>query len=454
MRRKGLHHSVYLSRLFNTSYQPIHRLARRALLVAVLAWLLVAPGVLRLPAAHGAAAARAHGLVLRVIPLHGLPLRMTDDAATGRLFVLTEDVNAPYAASSIALLDARTGTILTTITLTTHGPDGVMATLPISGDIAIDAHNGRAFVLSQGPFYRKGDTTGLGIVFMLDAKTGRELQATPLDLGPASVVMPSNLLVDEQVNRVFVGYGGVAKISVLDATTGRILHTARYPASDEGAGPIGVDTRDHRLVIGTNRGIAIANETTAESPRYVPQTQYVGNAYVDGRRGLLLAISGDVASQAGFAIADLASGKVLHAIIVGSGSQVLTMDQASGRAVVFAPEYHGVLGAGSSYSIIDEVSGHEVGGTLSLMGTNPIAALADAAINPTTRHVVVTTSDNPLSGPVHLDVIDLYSGKILRVIRMPSTPGVPILAVDAPTRHVFLANRMNNTITIYDGAKL
>lgn len=137
---------------------------------------------------------------------------------------------------------------------------------------------------------------------------------------------------------------------------------------------------------------------------------------------------------------------------------ILTLDEPTGRALLFySPDNRTGYGP-SVLNLVDDVTGRVVRSGIQL-SKGPVTnlALAAAIVNPLTGHAIVSTADDWSYGPVHLDTVDLQTGKILRVIPIPGAPGfggVPTLVVDTPTRHVFPANPIDKTVRMYDGTKL
>lgn len=120
---------------------------------------------------------------------------------------------------------------------------------PYPTGLAVDERSSRVFVLNQEP-----RTTGLGRVSTLDSRTGRVLGTVTVGRGART------LAVDESANRAFVLNAGLVdprsvtryglgSVSVLDATTGRLLRTT--PVGD---GPLEllVDERRGHVLVTTN----------------------------------------------------------------------------------------------------------------------------------------------------------------------------------------------------------
>ncbi len=194
------------------------------------------------------------------------PTRIAVDEATGRAFVLAStEFATPFSAPRrgyVFVLDTRSGALIRTIAL---------GAAP--SDVAIDTTTGRVFVADMGPerFYQKtvaGNGIGVflpigaGSLHTLDAHTGAPLHTAPLGIAPGSIA------VDERRGRVYVthagghgGYGttnnipivinapvaGPGGISVVDATTGRVLRTVALGVAPQS---LALDNRTQQLFIG------------------------------------------------------------------------------------------------------------------------------------------------------------------------------------------------------------
>ncbi|MDB5058731.1 MAG: hypothetical protein JWO59_2203 [Chloroflexi bacterium] len=400
-----------------------------------------------------------------VVPLQVLPIALADSARTGRVFLTAGRQTAPYGAAVI-VLDAARGQVVATVPLTTtlSAGGGRSVAVPANaypGEIGVDQTSSRVFVSSTGA-YLKGNSYRNGMVFTLDATTGRVVYAATLPVASSVSEHPVGLVVDEQTNRVFVGYANTAKLSVLDATTGRLLRTVGFGLD---LIPLGVDRRNGRVVVQGTGGLITVDERTGGQPRLVPNSRYAATGLVDPARGRALMVTGGVGSVGLLDSIDLATGKLVH-FSGGIGIGPLVIDEATGRAVLYTPgDPHS---SGPSFvSIVDVVTGRELGyGQLSL-GGSALHSAATAVINPATRHALVLAEDDIFAGPIHLDVLDLNTGKILRVIRLPGSsgyaPGLDIV-VDVPTRRVFVATTNetvvgpdfvdHSTLTVFDGTKL
>jgi hypothetical protein len=301
---------------------------------------------------------------------------------------------------------------------------------------------------------------------MLDATTGRVLAITTLHVGEADTVYPSATVVDARTNRVFVGYGAANRMSVLDATTGKLLQTAIFanynPPQPEPALPLGVDGHDHRVVVLAPNGLATVDEKTGGDTRYIktPHAESEvggGNGVVDGMRGRAMLSEGDVRDHEithYIETVDLNNGRIIRSLIFGPMvGHLLVADERSERSLVF------VSGSIKSplpayLTVLNEVTG-DIAVTFPLGGGGATAQAA-AIVNPITRHGLVLWENDEIMGPTRLAVVDLHSGKKLQDLPVQGVTmnAAPAIVADAPTHHVFITNASANTVTMLDGAQL
>lgn len=167
----------------------------------------------------------ANGHVVRTIPL-GIQLgTVASDEQSQHVFVVSSSDN------TVSMLDARSGTRIRTITLQAQ-PAG----------LAVDEQTGRIFVTAT-------DNT----LSMLDARNGAILRTVTVGMNPTAVVVDGLRKHVFVLNRTdFAGSGttGADSVSVLDATSGRVLR--RIPVG-RFARDMALDETSGRLVI-VNQG--------------------------------------------------------------------------------------------------------------------------------------------------------------------------------------------------------
>jgi hypothetical protein len=428
----------------------------------------------------GGASSRAASIAaLAVVTLPLRPGRLADDARTGRVFVLAQAPVGPVKAE-IIVLAATSGHIRASIPITVtgggvrNGGKGSPGGRVLLGNIAVDEQNGHVFVLSSGILDRTGTPFGPGYAFMLDATTGKVLATTRLGTGSETLqAAASSMVIDVRSNRVFTDNGLTNRMNMLDASTGKLLQSIVFP-NDLGPAPsdivpLGVDGHDRRVVVHAphnNSGLATVDERTGKDTRYVllPDGQGAPEGVVDGFRGrAVLSIqeqnkSGDITYR--IETISLASGKVIGSYSTGPyQAHMLLVDERTGRAVVYESSGQGNLDP-AGVSVVDDATGSVVGGTYVSDQRNVISGgEAAATVNPVTGHALVVSKDELVSEhqPVRLTVLDMHSGKLLRAMQLPSVPIYTPLAsvmVDVPSRHVFITNPGQNSVSIYDATKL
>ncbi len=271
------------------------------------------------------------GGVVRAFGAGVSPRAMTPDVRRGRLFILDggrrgpNDV--PIGASTLRAVDEVSGAVVWTARLGQVG-----------GYVALDTRTDRLFI-----------TEGDGVT-MLDARTGRVGRHVSLpaeqDFGP------TGFSVDALAGRVVASFYDFTtrtySVALLDATTGRVLHTVymvgagvvdpragRYistesPLSSSG-GPLGVtglDTRSGRTVW--------TGELLSVKMRFPPVVEAVDETY--GRVAIVwtdVAFNGpSVYGPDRVDVLDTRSGRGLTGVDVGAGPPAVGVDEQSGRIFV------------------------------------------------------------------------------------------------------------------------
>jgi DNA-binding beta-propeller fold protein YncE len=200
----------------------------------------------------------------------------------------------------------------------------VLRNVPVRGGpsvLAVDAQSGRAFVLSTGyspAGYR-------GYVTVLDTATGALLHTEPVGR------MPTDMVLDQRTNRIFITDNATGTVSVLDAASGRLLQTTAVgvlalpggsAASLEPLGlrRIALDARSNRVFVS-----AMAS--------FRHQLPFGGAVRVfDARTGYLLRT---VRTGGGALVVDDRTGRVFVASIDGDG--VTMLDAHSGAVLRTIP---------------------------------------------------------------------------------------------------------------------
>jgi hypothetical protein len=301
---------------------------------------------------------------------------------------------------------------------------------------------------------------------MLDATTGHVLTTTTLQVGEADTVYPSATVVDVRTNRVFVGYGAANRMSMLDATTGKLLQTvifANYnPPQPAPALPLGVDSHDHRLVVLAPNGLATVDESTGRDTRYIrtPHAESEvggGNGVVDGIRGRVMLSEGDVRDHEithYIETVDLNNGQIVRSLIFGPMvGHLLVADERSERSVVFVSG--NVNSPLPAYLTVLNITTGAISVTFQL-GGGGATAQATAIVNPVTGHSLVIWENDEIIGPTRLAIVDLRTGKKLQDLPVQGVTmnAAPDIVADGPTRHVFLSNASEDTVTMLDATQL
>lgn len=220
-----------------------------------------APGLLRILDLRS-------GRFMRTTPLPPAPMAVAVDELTERVFVAD-------AGGAVSTLDARSGRLLRT---TRVGKN------PLA--LAVDERTAHIFVANGN------DVT----VSMLDARSGRLRRTITVGSGPGA------LAADAAAGRIVVNEGG-DKVSVLDATTGTILHTVTLPsglvlgyqdiAVDARTGRIFVATGyqlDHALRISGPGNLVVLDGATATIRRMVPFGYIPTGVAVDEQAGSVVVV--------------------------------------------------------------------------------------------------------------------------------------------------------------------
>jgi len=422
-------------------------------------------------AVAGTAAVRSAAsdpLALTAVKLSGPPAALVDDAADGKVFVVVSDVMAS-GVGTVVTLRAKDGKVLGSTSLT-GASNHLQAVIICPTCMALDTRSGRVFVLSS---YLNASSKAGGIgsagayVFMLDTSSGRIENAAALSpANPSTGGFWPYILVDESANRVLSTSGPNNRLSVLDATTGKLLHTVRFPNADpdpQGIEPLAVDRHDGGVLVEAPEGLVLVDEHTGNPLRtiHLPDGQGLASeppAVVDGQRGraVVSVDSPDPAHGSGYAVEtlDLAHNKLVGTPIPGGNTAAtpLLLDQQTGLALVVdepadAPDQ-------SNVSIVDDTTGKAISGVSAAVGQG--AAGITAAVNPITGHGLVVQAAGQFQGPIILAVEDLHTGAQLSYLTIAgetdyATPGI---VVDGPTRHVFVTDPSENSVIMYDASKL
>jgi DNA-binding beta-propeller fold protein YncE len=341
---------------------------------------------------------------------------------------------SPHAPpGSVSMLDAVTGRVLRTTMVGAY-----------PGPIVVSARTGRAFVASAGPLAASGASTGHARVNVLDTATGTLVRAIPI--GAAA----GGLAVDEAAGYVYVLTD--TGVAVLDATTGRLLRSIRGVIGSE----IAVDPRAKRALVTGGSTLALLDLTTgtllitatnadgAQAPVVDTRTERAFFLLGNFHNGLLRAVD----ARTGATLYDfpmtvestaIAVGESLDRVYVdsydGQETDLSTLDETTGKQVYAAP-----LGPHASLP-------YRPGGGQYLAVDAPAKRVFALTVQPP------VDSNNIPVRPGHLMVVNAVTG---RVVGSGATVGKDpqAVAVDTKRGRVFVVNRGDNTVSVFDASRL
>lgn len=319
---------------------------------------------------------------------------MAVDERTERVFVLNGD-------GHVSVLDAVTGAPRRTIASKPGTPVAE----------AVDVRNGRLFVASGSTVDQSGS------VRLINMATGADVGTTTVSHAPTAVA------VDGRTGRIFVLENqdppAPGSLDVLDAATGKILST--YSLS-EPANALAIDERASRVLIGLSYGRRTAS-------------------MVDVR---------DAATGA-----DLRT----HAF-EGYANTAIVVDAMDARVffVTTPTGYDAEAGGGEVLMSIYDTRRGRVLRTLTLarVGAHGNAIGAAAILDQNISRVFITIQEGSVAksgalvAPGRIVVLDARSGRIVR--RLSGQVGDTGLVADEQTNHLFICNRLSNTVSMFDAA--
>jgi hypothetical protein len=300
----------------------------------------------------------------------------TDDAANRLLLVAMSGPAGAFRAGHVVLIDTHSGVIV-----------AQSARKQCPCGLAVSPTTGRAFFSFNGG------------IQVLDARTGAALGLVRLSGG-------ASLAVDDQRQRVYAA-GGV--VSVLDGSSGRLLHTFAVPhcAGQPGMQGVGVDSRLGRLYT------ASAGTTT---DRYNQATNSPGYfCVIDSRTGRLVSRQNE--------------GN-------GTSARILTVDEVAHVVLVGTEGYAG----GSAAAVVDGANGHILTDTTAWLdpATTP-------AVDPRTGNIFAASHATGLGGGLvrRIQARLRRASVVARGVHFPWA-----IAVAAHARRVFLADSESTTVTV------
>jgi hypothetical protein len=272
---------------------------------------------------------------------------------------------------------------------------------------------------------------------MLDARSGRILQTVvvyrdPSAAAPTAVV---GVVVDEQTDRAFVagylpgsGFRGI--VSMLDATSGRLLRTVRIATH-----PVAlvVDRRAGRVFVASAGGVGVLDARRGVLLRSLALSAPPAAMAVDERRGrIFIGTTGPApgmslpSGTAHVSVLDASGGTVITTVPLSASASALAVDEVSGDALVGTvggvdSQGHGMAGR------VRVLDGRGAVLRTLLVGQSPVVMAVDG------RHgrIVVGTGDTTAETPAltgRVLVLDARSGRILHTLLRNAAPVA--LAVD------------------------
>lgn len=288
--------------------------------------------------------------------------------------------------------------------------------------LAVDWSRGRAFVSCQGKVdTANGAIVSRGEVDMVDVRTGAVLKKTAVGWAPSAIA------IDEQRQHVFVANYADRSVSMLDARSGRLLSTTRV---DMGPNNMAVDGSADRVLI-ANRGTLTSNGNSigagsivildARTGRQLHTVTVAGgmtSLLLDQRRHHVLLYDNSNPSQDSIAVLDSTNGRLLRSITLGADAQPLAVDERSGHALAVRQ-----VAALVSLVIFDTA-------TARTMASVPINQYPQhTAMGQNSGRALVVTSGYPILAMA----LDLRTGHLLRQLTVSPTLNTQGVAIDSST---------------------
>lgn len=313
----------------------------------------------------------------RPVSLHltarcGLLASMRVDSRRSHVFL------APAQGATGCMLDARTGTLLATFSMS----NTALGTEFVAAGLCVSERTGRVFVALLGT------DTNRSAIGMVDANTGRVMRVTPagrsldalavderagrvfgvdelsddvsvLDARSGALLTttlvsprPLAVAVDERTGHVFVtsnalpagGLGGrTGRVDMLDARTGALLHTAHVGvlpyavAVDERGGRVFVvnSGSDSVSVLDARTGRVLRTVAVGRDPAAVAVAARTGRVFVANLNGSFpLVPQQNLLGPGSISVLDARDGAVVRTVAVGVDPAMVRVDERTGRAFV------------------------------------------------------------------------------------------------------------------------
>jgi DNA-binding beta-propeller fold protein YncE len=287
-----------------------------------------------------------HGTLLNAVPSpsaagpRGLPVSLTVDSRTGRLFVINSNLPSPRPRGSMTIIDARTGSTVGEV-LRGQEPEPYAATT--------DPQTGQVFVVGQITDSR-GAARAPAYLRLLDGSDGHILRTLSLPHGGDEVALASHrarLILLGAPNTV----GEADYLTTVDTHNGTIVRAA--PLAPEPDATMAIDEAADRTFVAYSTGerdgsgdyraaVAVLHIRRGALRRIVPLRGLPTSIVVDTARAHVFVElqhddgTGTNNQPAAIAMLDARSGAVLHTAVVGRNAGPVVVDGRAGRLFVAA----------------------------------------------------------------------------------------------------------------------
>jgi YVTN family beta-propeller protein len=402
--------------------------------------------------------------VVSTVPVGSTPVSLAVDARTGRAFVVNNGDN------SVSVIDSDRGRLLRTIGVG-PGPTAVVVDEPgrrvlvTNADTRVSQQTAQIGILyfMGGSRYSGGymgtDTRRLSV---LEAMSGHLVQEIPAHVSPLGAVVARHsghlFVTTAQVGLFSSGTGGVLKV-----VRGQVAPLAMAPGMPLA---VAVDERANRVIVVGDADGGTVSVLDATSGRLVHRgvigMVLIGHSLaVDEATGRAFVSTANLAADKGSVyVFDSHSGRPLHTIVLPTMPVGMTVDERTGHVFVstMGPAALIPSGPGFGRQAIPVSTGH--GSVVMLdarrgsvirsvpVGIGPGAMAVDAR----RHHLLVTnvgamdSAGNPL-GPGRVSVLDTRSGAVLRTVPVGLAPGD--VAVDERAGRAFVLN-LGGTVHVTD----
>lgn len=425
-------------------FDRLRRLMRFKLLTFCLIGVLVVTDTAGATATPKAPVPDRAPAILRTVRLSTSPFAMAVDEKTQRVFVVTSDPRT--AKGGVTVLDARSGKVLATVALGAMTQGGATQP-PWAGSIVLDEAAGRVLVLSAGPGKGANNSPiGPGHVYVLDAASGRLLHTVRVGFGPCC------MMVDEPTHHAFVGSSGSLTLTTLDTATGQVVRTVPFtPNNSALVSPLLVDQRRNRVYVAWGQSLSVIDARSGIRQREIAIAgSWAGSASIDQRNGrVILAVAGYNAPDAYIEIIDATTLRVLRHLTLDQPEGVLAVDQSLGRVIDYSEPDNGSHALGGPIRITERSTGD--GRILSATDASP-GPTADGmaiALNGATGHLLLVGQVDYSNA---VAVFDPKSSRVIRTITVGA--GAPSIVVDRKACRVFVSNSYDKAIDMFNCADL